>query len=186
MKDEEIVELYWERNEKALVETAAKYGYYCKKSAKNILGSADDADECFNDTLLRAWNSMPPNRPSNLKLYLAKLTRNLAYDRFRAFTAQKRGGMETALILEELNEGISPCDTENEISAKEIGESINRFLRSVSDRDRNVFLQRYFYVESIKLISKRNNMPVGSVSAILSRTRTKLKNHLIKEGLIDE
>lgn len=186
MKDEEIIALYWSRNENALTETSSKYGSYCKKTAKNILGSADDADECINDTLLRAWNSMPPNRPSNLKLYLAKLTRNVAFDRFRAFSAQKRGGSETALILEELNECISPYDIENEISAKEIGESIDRFLQSVSERDRNTFLRRYFYSESVKEIAERYSLPVGSVSAILSRMRTKLKNHLIKEGLIDE
>ena len=99
MEDAAIVALFWERNERALTETAAKFGAYCRKIAMNILASARDAEECENDTLLAAWNSMPANRPARLAPYLGRITRNLALDRSDAARTQKRGGGQAALVL---------------------------------------------------------------------------------------
>ena len=111
MEDREIVNLYWERNSNAIKETASKYGGYCKSIAKNILGNNEDAEECVNDTYLNTWNSIPPNRPNTLSTYLGKITRNLSFDRFRHRHADKRGGGEIELVLEELGECVSDTDS---------------------------------------------------------------------------
>lgn len=107
MEDREIVNLYWERNSNAIKETASKYGGYCKAIAKNILGNNEDAEECVNDIYLNTWNSIPPNRPNVLSTYLGKITRNLSFDRFRHRHADKRGGGEIELVLDELGECVS-------------------------------------------------------------------------------
>lgn len=187
MSDEDIIELYWQRKENAVVETEAKYGSYCRKIAMNILYSNEDAEECVNDTYLHAWDAMPPQRPSRLKLYLAKITRNLAFDRYKAQAAKKRGGGEIDLVLDELGECIvGNSDIEKSINANELQEIVNSFLRSLPERDCNVFLRRYFYSESIAETAKRYGLTPGNVTVILSRTRSKLKKHLIEEGFLDE
>lgn len=120
MEDREIVNLYWERNSNAIKETASKYGGYCKAIAKNILGNNEDAEECANDTYLNTWNSIPPNRPNVLSTYLGKITRNLSFDRFRHRHADKRGGGEIELVLDELGECVSGADSvEQEVEKKE-------------------------------------------------------------------
>ena len=119
MEDREIVNLYWERNSNAIKETASKYGRYCNAIAKNILGDNQDAEECVNDTYLNAWNSTPHNRPNALSAYLGKITRNLSFDRFRHRHADKRGGGEIELVLDELGECVSGADTvEQEVEKK--------------------------------------------------------------------
>lgn len=121
MEDREIVNLYWERNSNAIKETASKYGGYCKAIAKNILGNNEDAEECVNDTYLNTWNSIPPNRPNVLSTYLGKITRNLSFDRFRHRHADKRGGGEIELVLDELGECVSGADSvEQEVEKKEL------------------------------------------------------------------
>ena len=119
MEDAKIVQLYWDRNELAIPVTADKYGSYCASIANNILDSREDAEECVNDTYLNTWNSIPPNRPNILSTYLGKITRNLSFDRFRHRHADKRGGGEIELVLDELGECVSGADTvEQEVEKK--------------------------------------------------------------------
>ncbi|MBQ7015240.1 MAG: sigma-70 family RNA polymerase sigma factor [Clostridia bacterium] len=185
MTDEKIIELFWQRDETAIGELSAKYGNYCGVVCGNILDNLQDKEECLNDTWLRAWNSIPPQSPKNLKMFLAKITRNLAIDRYKRQKSAKRGRGETELILEELEECIShKYDVEREVFSKEIGIAINEFLKTLSERDRNVFIRRYFYAESAEKIAKRYTLKATHVPVILTRTRMKLKNYLMKGELL--
>ncbi|MBQ8431434.1 MAG: sigma-70 family RNA polymerase sigma factor [Clostridia bacterium] len=182
MDDRRIVAMYLAREEQALEVTAQKYGGYCKSIAMRILESEQDADECVNDTWLRIWNSIPPHMPKHLKAFLAKITRNLAFDRYRRQTAQKRGSSAVELALEELEACLPANNTpEAEYRGEELKQSINRFLRALPERDCNIFLRRYFYTEEIGEIAERYGLKQENVRLILSRTRKKLKNHLEKE-----
>ena len=182
MNDAEIIQLYWNRDEKAIPATAKKYGNYCAVIAGNILENKEDAEECVNDTWLRAWNSMPPQRPNQLRLFLAKITRNLSFDKFKARPAGKRGSGETAVALDELEECLpSSSSVEAEIAAKELEDCVNRFLHALPERECNVFLRRYFYVESVAEIAEAYGLKESNVWMILSRTRKKLRSFLEKE-----
>lgn len=184
MDDKQIVALFESRNEKAIAETAKQYGAYCHTIAKGILGSEQDAEECVSDTWLRAWNSIPPKKPNSLKLYLATITRNLSFNRYREQTREKRGGGEIALALDELYEVVGDSyDTETVLLQKELRGALNRFLREIPSRDADVFIRRYFYVESTKTIARRYLMRESNVRLILSRTRQKLKEFLKREGI---
>ena len=183
MEDREIVNLYWERNSNAIKETASKYGGYCKAIAKNILGNNEDAEECVNDTYLNTWNSIPPNRPNVLSTYLGKITRNLSFDRFRQRHADKRGGGEIELVLDELGECVSGADTvEQEVEKKELVRAINSFLDTLSQEKCNIFLCRYWYAIPVSEIATRFGMSEGNVSVTLTRIRIKLKNYLKERG----
>lgn len=183
MEDRQIIELYWQRDEAAIGETDAKYGVYCFSVAQNILTNREDAEECVSDTWLRAWNTMPPQRPSYLRLFLAAITRNLSFDRYRARSAAKRGGGEVESALEELEECVpGSADPAAEVEAQELAESVNRFLRGLPQRDCDIFLRRYFYVEPPAEIAERYQLKKSHVLVLLSRTRQKLKDHLTKEG----
>ncbi len=185
MEDSQIVELYWQRSDDAIEATAGKYGAYCFTIAENILHSAEDSEECVNDTWLHAWNAMPPQRPRTLRMFLAKITRNLAFDRFRAQTAEKRGGGEIALVLDELAECLAGgANVAEAYEGKELGRCIHRFVEALPERDGNVFLRRYFFTEPAADIAKRCGLTENHVLVILSRTRKKLKAHLLKEGYL--
>lgn len=182
MDDSTIIELYWQRNENAIDETNKKYGNYCFTVANNILGNKEDSDECVNDTWLKAWNVIPPKRPDIFRTFLAKITRNLSFDRYKRANAAKRKG-EMRLILDELSECVSGGNTTDEaLDTKILGESITRFLRTVPTRDRNIFIGRYFYAGAVSDIAEKYGITPNNASAILSRTRTKLREHLKKEG----
>ena len=186
MEDYQIIELYFQRNEDAIKETNSKYGSYCYAIANKILHNKEDSEECVNDTWFNAWNAMPPQRPTKLRLFLAKITRNLSFNRFQAQGAKKRGGGEINLVLDELAECIAhESNTENEYMAKELEESIRLFVRSLPERDGNIFVRRYFFTESISVIANRYKISANNVMVILSRTRKKLKEHLEKEGLYE-
>ncbi len=185
MTDERIIEMFWSRDEAAVNESALKYGSYCRTVVKNVLGSLEDCEECLNDTWLRAWNSIPPQRPKNLKMFLAKITRNIAFDRYRKQSAEKRGGGETSLILEELSECVSGGNNvENTVISKEIGSAVNKFLGTLSERDRNVFIRRYFFSEDTETIAKKYALTANNIMVILTRTRKKLKEYLTGEDLL--
>ncbi|MCM1188129.1 MAG: RNA polymerase sigma factor [bacterium] len=185
MEDSKIIELYWQKDENAIPETADKYGAYCFTIADNILHSVEDSEECVNDTWLRAWNAIPPQRPGVLRIFLAKITRNLSFDRFNARNAEKRGGGEIALILDELGECLdSGTDTEAAYEAKELRQSVRRFVRALPERDGNVLVRRYFFADSVADIAKRYDLTENNVMVILSRTRKKLKARLLKEGYL--
>lgn len=183
MDDAQIITLFFDRDEAAIAEVSDTYGSYCAKVARNILGNAEDVEEILSDTWLRAWNSIPPQKPGNLKLYLARITRNLSYDRFRTQTRVKRGGGETALALHELSECMpSPSQPGDAMEAEELRQAVNKFLSEVSQRDRSIFLLRYFYLEPMEVIADRCGIRPGLVRTVLSRTRKKLKTYLEKEG----
>ena len=183
MKDSEIISRFWERNPDAITETAAAYGNYLQKIAQNILGSVEDAEECVNDTYHRAWNAIPPQRPQVLSAYLAGITRNLAFNRWKSSRTAGRGGGELPLVLDELAECVSGSDdAESETFSRELGEELNRFLRELPDRQRRIFLSRYWYAESVSSIASRFGMTAGNVSVILNRTRKKLRNYLTERG----
>lgn len=183
MQDAQIIDLYFDRNEMAIEETDKKYGPYCHSIAVNILQNREDSQECVNDTWLKAWNAMPPQRPKFLRQFLGKITRHLSFDRYRADHAQKRGNGEMALALEELQNCVGGGDPATEAEFEELKVQINRFLLALSVRDRGIFLRRYFYVEEIPAIAQRYKLQESNVRLILSRTRQKLRNHLEKEGL---
>ena len=180
MEDKDIVELYFERSERAIDATAEKYGAYCHAIARNLLGSDADAEECVNDTWLSTWNSIPPNRPSVLRTYLGKLVRRLSVNRIRYRTAEKRGGGEIPLILDELSECLSDEERETDDLTKE---ALHRFLTELGERDRRVFLLRYFYGEPIREIANRFGFSESRVKSILYRARERLRCVLESERL---
>ncbi len=183
MEDCDIIRLYWAREERALEETHRKYGSYCWTIAHNILRNREDSDECVNDTYLRAWNAMPPQRPAILPAFLGKITRNLSLDRWRRRSAAKRGGGEVPLALDELEDCVSDGETpELAYERRELEVSVNRFLDHLSATERNVFLFRYWYLDSIGEIADTFGFTTAKVNSMLRRTREKLRRHLEKEG----
>ena len=184
MDDTQIVALYWARDEAALAESEQKYGGYCRAIALGILESREDAAECVNDTWLRAWEAMPPRRPSRLDTFLGKLTRNLSLDRWRALRAQKRGGGQTQLALNELEECLPDRHGPDEaLEAKETAALISGFLRRQSELDRALFVRRYFHLESLQSLEERFHLSTGQVKSRLHRIRGRLRRELAQEGV---
>lgn len=183
MDDQIIVNLYFQRSEKAITETAAKYGNYCYSIAFNILNSNEDAEESVNDTYNDAWNSIPPHRPSILATFLGKITRRISIDRWRKQNAVKRGGGEIPLVLDELQDCIANVTSvEEEYEKQHLSDVINTFVKSLPETEQKVFLCRYWYVDSISAISKQFGFSESKVKSMLFRTREKLRLVLIKEG----
>ena len=185
MDDSKIVDLYWERSETAIDETAKKYSRYCHRISFNILKNNEDAEECVNDTYLRAWNAMPPNRPSILSTFLGKITRNLSFDRYKKYSAKKRGFGQVELALSELDECIpSKSNVEAEIDADILAETLNGFLEDLPQEKRIMFVRRYWYLMSIKEIAQDFNASESQVKSMLFRERQNLKSILEKEGIL--
>ena len=183
MQDSQIIALYFARDEKAIEETASKYGALCTRIAHNILQNMQDSEECVNDTWLCAWNSMPPANPPILRTYLGRITRNFAINRYKAQHRQKRGG-HTVEAIAELGDIASPeTEVQAQMDKQEFARVFNAFLYSLPERDCNVFLRRYFYAESAQEIAKRYGLKQDNVLKILSRTRQKLKDYLKEEGI---
>lgn len=186
MKDDDIIKLYWDRNEQAIRETQARYGFTCFRIAQNILKSREDCEECVNETWLRAWNGIPPAKPNNLKQFLITITRNLAFNTWRRQTAERRGGGEIEAVLDELEECVSASgNPEDQLLGQELRNSINSFLENLPVRERDVFLRRYYYVESVQKIGERYGIKDGNVAVILWRVRKILRKHLEKEGYLE-
>lgn len=183
MEDREIVELYWERSEAAISETERKYGKYCFAIALRICDDREDAEECVNDTYLRAWNSMPPHKPEKLSAFLGKLARNLALNRYKERHCEKRGQGQVALALEELQECVPNTAGGSFADDIALRDALNRFLRMLPHETRAVFMQRYWYVCSISDIAAEWGMSESRVKMLLLRTRNKLKQFLEKEGI---
>ena len=182
MEDNRIVELYWQRDEAAIAHTQKKYGPYLHKIAWNILSDREDAGESVTDTYLAAWNSIPPQRPGVLATYLGKLTRRISIDRYRKKTADKRGAGEYALCLEELGDYIGKDTTAQQLELQALADSIAAFLRRQNAETRNVFVCRYYYMDSVKDIAAKSRITEAKVKVLLYRTRQALKNHLEEEG----
>ena len=185
MEDCRIIELYWQKNADAISETYSKYEAYCFTIADHILNNAEDSEECVNDTWLHAWNAMPPQRPNVLRMFLAKITRNLSINRFNTRSAEKRGGGEIILVLDELADCLAGgTDAEAVYEVKELEECIRRFVRGLPERDGNVFVRRYFFTEPVSAVAGRYGLTENNVAMILSRTRKKLKDKLANEGYL--
>ena len=183
MEDPGIIDLYFQRNEDAIRETDDKYGHYCFTVAWNILFDNEDSQECVSDTWRKTWELIPPERPKLLKFFLAKITRGFAMNRLRANTRIKRGSGKYETALEELENVLSDQNNpEKEFEAKQLADELNRFLGGLKEKDRNIFIRRYFYMESGKQIAEKYGISETNVNVSLSRTRTRLKEHLGKEG----
>ncbi len=183
MEDEAIVSLYWKRSEQAINETEQKYGGFCYSIAYHILHNAEDASESVNDTYLEAWNSMPPHKPNSLAAFLGRITRRLSVDRWRSSHAEKRGGGEYPLLLDELSECIpSKSSVEQQVELKELAETVNCFLRGLSDEKQQVFLRRYWYGDSMEELATKFGFTVIKVKSMLFHIRENLREHLKKEG----
>ena len=184
MDDRQIIQLYHERSETALSETAEKYGKYCHTIAYNILYNEEDTEECVNDTYLKAWESIPPQNPDKLSVFLGKITRNLALDKYRYYNREKRKVTRTELVLDELSECIPAADSvEQTFSNKLLVEVLNRFLEELPTEKRRIFLQRYWYLRSVKEIADEFAISESKVKMTLLRLRSKLKQVLEKEGI---
>lgn len=179
MDDREIVRLFLARDEAALKAAGEKYRSYLMKIAENITGSREDAEECLNDALLKAWETIPPMQPEMLSTYLGKLTRNLAINRRRQSDRAKRGSTP----FEELSGMISGGETaERELDSKLLSESINDFLKRLSERKRSLFVRRYWYCESVKDAAAAEGMTESAASVTLHRLRDKLRVFLKQRG----
>ena len=183
MEDAEIVALYWARNEDAITQTKAKYGAYLNRVANNILADLEDSQECVSDTLLAAWRSMPDNRPKNLRTYLGKITRQVSIDLYRRRKRMKRYASEYAISLEELGDSFTDGRTpEDELNARLLTETVNRFLRTLPDEARNTFIGRYYFFDSVKNVARYCGLSESKCKSMLYRTRQSLKVYLQKEG----
>ena len=184
MNDSQIVALYLDRDQRAIEETAAKYGAYCHRIVGSILKNREDAEETVVDTYLGAWNAIPPHRPAVLSTFLGKIARRTALKRWEKSRTQKRGGGETALALEELAEylpgGTSP---EEAMESTELTRLLNRFLEQLPKQERVVFLRRYWYLDPISNIAQQFGFSESKVKSMLARTRMKLRSTLSKEGI---
>lgn len=186
MEDARIVALYFARDESAIGETRAKYGGVVTALASRLLDDRRDAEECVTDTYLAAWNAIPPERPESLKAFLGRLTRNLAISRFRKNRAEKRYAALEAQ-LDELAEMIPDrADVEREIEGRELGRAISRWLDTLAERDRTLFVRRYFYGESLEELARDTGERSNTLAQRLRRLRLGLRESLAKEEFTNE
>ena len=183
MEDAKIIELYWERDERAVSETEKKYGKYCHSIAFGVLRNELDAEECVNDTYLRVWESIPPHRPNRLAAFIGKITRNLSINRYMHDRAKKRSGF-TEVIFDEIAEIIPDPESQSGVENEAvISDAINAFLATLPQRTRIIFVRRYWYMSTIADIADSLDLSESNVKVILLRTRKKLREHLLKEGI---
>ena len=182
MEDSEIIALYFARDESALRETEDKYGDYCLAIARRILESREDAQECLNDTLLRAWNAIPPTRPSIFSVWLGKITRNLSLTRRQAAARLKRGGGEADVIFSELNMQAQDGSPEENLNLQQLAEDIGNFLKTIRPQARLAFIGRYYYFDSIPAIAAHLGVSDRQVSQLLHRARKGLRRYLEERG----
>ncbi len=182
MKDASIINLYWERSENAIRETDLKYGRLCRNLSNNILNNLSDAEECVNDSYLAVWNAIPDARPENFSAFLCRIVKNLSFKKLEQITAQKRKP-EMLVSLDELRDCVSStANPEASCDAAELAKTISIFLRKQDELNRNIFLRRYWYYDSVKCIADDYGLKEGKVSQILFKIRKKLKKHLEQEG----
>ncbi len=182
MEDSKIVELYWSRSETAIAESERKYGRYCYSIAHNILRNREDSEECVNDTWIGAWNAMPPHRPSQLSTFLGKITRRLAIHRTERNCAEKRGGGAVPLAIEELSECI-PAPSEGAADEMVLAGVLDRFLDALPEVTRTMFLQRYWYLRTVREIARELGVGESRVKVTLHRARAQLREMLEEEGI---
>ena len=184
MEDGKIIDLYWARSQQAIAASEEKYGPYCHTIARRILDREEDAEECVNDTWLRAWNAMPPQRPGVLSAFFGKLTRNLSLDRWRRLKAAKRGGSQVEVALHELEDCLPDRRRPDEaLEAAETAALISAFLRRQTPEDRALFVRRYFSLTPLGELAEQFGMTTGQVKSRLHRMRQRLKLELEREGV---
>lgn len=184
MNDEKLIELYFSRDESAIEETQKKYGALCRYIASNYLSLPEDREECVNDVLLALWNTIPPEHPKNLPGYISEVTRRQAVNKSRENNAWKRGrGIQTVNeeFLSMLDDG---TDLAEQYEARRAGELISRFLRGLPEKEREMFLMRYYFGMSPSAIARKLKYGDSKVKMTLLRTREKLAAYLTKEGII--
>ena len=185
MEDREIVALYLARDQRAIPASAKKYGAYCHMVAYRILRDQRDAEECVNDTYLRAWEAIPPHRPSRLSVFLGKITRNLSLNRLEHYSARKRGGGEVPLALAELAECIPARETvEEAVDDRLLTQTLEAFLTARPVLERQAFLRRYWYLQTTAEIAREMALSQGKVKTLLSAGRKALRSHLEREGIV--
>jgi RNA polymerase sigma-70 factor (ECF subfamily) len=184
LNHKELIQLYFNRDEQASVETYRQFGGYCYTIANNILGNAQDAEECVNDVMIRLWERIPPNRPDNFYGYITVLTRRIACTRFNAARAKKRGGGEATVAFDELDECAGNDSVDEQIDRMALGESLNTFLGTLKPDHRAIFMQRYWYFCTVEEIAKNLHLTKSKVTVTLMRTRTKLRKYLEEEGFL--
>ena len=184
MDDKQIIDLYWDRSELAIAETDRKYRRYCYRIAFHILADSQDSEECVSDTYLRVWSVIPPKRPVKFPAFLAKITRNLALNRYEKRTADKRGGGEVSVALDELAECIpDPNSVERMVDNRFLSDKLNLFLEELPAQTRKIFLRRYWELCSIHEIAEIYGISESKVKVSLFRTRGKLRAFLEREGI---
>lgn len=184
MEDEKIIDLYWARKQTAIRETEQKYGRYCGRIACNILHDAGDTEECLNDTWLRAWNSMPAERPGILSAFLGAITRNLSLDCYRRKHSAKRGGGVMPFIYDELHDCVGGEEPFHYVAQEELTAAIDRFLAGMEKENRVIFVRRYWYMDGTREIADRLAVSESKVKSSLFRARKKLYAYLKQEGLL--
>lgn len=183
MDDSEIIKLFFERSEQAIVELSEKYGSVCAKVANNILNDRSDAEECVNDAYLAAWDTIPPQRPNPLLSYVCRIVRNLAIKKYRSNTAAIRNSTYDVSLDELENCFPSSNSVEDEFDAKETARMINDFLETLDEENRVMFVRRYWHAATIEELAELFYTSKHNISVRLHRTREKLKKHLIKKGV---
>lgn len=183
MEDGQIVELFWRRDQEAIAQSQRKYHPYLSKIAYNILHDVEDSQEVVNDTYFKAWQSMPPQRPSKLSIYLGRLTRHGAIDRYRHHASQKRQGDAYALCLEELEECCgTQQDPQHVLDGQLLAQAISGFLRTLKPQARTMFLGRYYYFDSLKEVARYCGVSESKCKSTLYRVRLNLRDYLRQEG----
>lgn len=184
MDDKSIIQLYMDRSERAISETDIKYGSYCRTIARNILYDRGETDECVNDTYLKVWNAIPPQVPLIFKAFIGKIARNLALNMYEKKTASKRSNGQVESSIDELAECLdSGNDIEAGLERKEVIAALNEFLSRLEKNKRIYFMQRYYYMKSIKEIAEDNNISEGSLKTMLCRIRNDLKKYIAEKNL---
>lgn len=181
MEDFAIIELYFARDEQAIKETDQKYGRLCHCIAENFLQCIEDSEECVNDTYLNLWNTIPPTRPLDFKAFVCKVVRQISMKKLRYNTAQKRN-CNVTVSFSELEEVSSDNDVASEQEYRELGRVISDFLWRENEEVRNVFVRRYYFLDSTRDIAAMYGFTESKVKNILYHARNKLKKHLMKEG----
>ena len=185
LTDKEIISMFFERDEKALAAVSRKYGSYCGTVVQNILKNPQDTEECLNDTWLKAWESIPPERPRNLGGFLAAIAKGISLNRYKQSHTQKRGGGEVPLVMEELSEcAADTINVEKVFEQKQLTDAINDFLRTLSPKKRDIFVLRYWYCLPVAEIARKVGIGRSNVSVTLSRMRRSLVAYLKKKELL--
>lgn len=182
MDDQQIIDLYFDRNEQAITETDVKYGKLCHSIAYNILSNREDSEECVNDTYIGVWNAIPPTRPNNFMAFVCRIARNLSLKRLEFLKREKRSA-DVILSLDELSAVLPDERYAPDVSNEDVGRLISQFLRTQKEDVRNVFIRKYYFFDSVKEIAERYSFTESKVKNMLFYTRNKLKDYLIKEGV---